>query len=78
MKTARATVKDFDNKPVTVKVGDYVGFKSDVEQYGKIKKIERSAFGGAQFVLENENGFSGDYIGGETITVELAKDCWVD
>jgi len=39
MKTARATVKDYDNKPVTVKVGDYVGFKSDVEQYGKIKKI---------------------------------------
>ena len=78
MKTARATVKDFDNKPVTVKVGDYVGFKSDVEQYGKIKKIERSAFGGAQFVLENENGFSGDYIGGAWRTKQLASDCWVD
>jgi hypothetical protein len=76
MNTAR--VENFEGEKVTVKVGDYVGFKSDIEQSGKIKKIERSAFGGTQLVLENENGFHGDYIGGETITVELATDCWVD
>lgn len=55
-----------------VKVGDWVGFKSDIEQSGKIIKIK-----GKELTLENLNGFSGDYIGGQTITVELASDCWI-
>lgn len=60
-----------------VKVGDYVGFKSDIEQYGKIVEIKQS-YMGASLVLENTSGFSGDYIGGDTITTELARDCWID
>jgi len=60
-----------------VKVGDYVGFKSDVEQYGKIVEIKQS-YMGASLVLENASGFSGGYIGGQTITTELARDCWID
>lgn len=55
-----------------VKVGDWVGFKSDIEQSGKIIKIK-----GKELTLENLNGFSGDYIGGQTTTVELASDCWI-
>lgn len=58
---------------VPVKVGDVVGFKCDIEQYGKVVKIE-----GTRLTLENEYGFDGEYIGGQTVTVEDARDCWVD
>ena len=61
----------------TVKVGDWVGFKSDIEQSGQIIEIKKS-YMGHSLVLENKSGFSGGYIGGETITTELASDCWVD
>jgi len=60
-----------------VKVGDWVCFKSDIEQSGKIVEI-KSSYMGKSLVLENLNGFSGDYIGGDTITTELARDCWLD
>ncbi len=61
----------------TVKVGDWISFKSDIEQGGQIIEIKKS-YMGASLVLENKSGFSGDYIGGETITTKLASDCWVD
>jgi hypothetical protein len=61
----------------TVKVGDWVGFKSDIEQSGQIVEIKKS-YMGYSLVLENKSGFSGDYIGGDTITTESASDCWVD
>lgn len=61
-----------------VGIGDWVGFKSDVEQSGQIVKIKKSMFGGAELVLENLNGFHGDYIGGQTRTVVAAVDCWLD
>jgi hypothetical protein len=60
-----------------VNVGDYVGFKSDIEQSGKIVEIKKSYIG-VSLVLQNNNGFSGDYIGGDTITTQLARDCWID
>lgn len=62
----------------TVKVGDHVGFKCDIEQSGKIIEIKRNMFGRAVLVLENKNGFHGDYIGGRTITEQNASDCWID
>ena len=62
---------------VTVKIGDWVGFKSDIEQSGKIIDIKKS-YMGVSLTLENTSGFSGDYIGGDTITTELARDCWID
>jgi hypothetical protein len=62
----------------TVKVGDWVGFKSDIEQSGQIVEIKRTSCFGVSLVLENKSGFHGDYIGGDTITTELASDCWVD
>jgi hypothetical protein len=61
----------------TVKVGDCVGFKSDIEQWGEIIAIRKNPNGYWELVLENTNGFSGDYIGGSTKTVERASDCWV-
>ena len=61
----------------TVNIGDWVGFKSDIEQSGKIVAIKQT-YAGTSLTLENTSGFSGDYIGGSTITTELARDCWID
>lgn len=55
-----------------VQVGDIVGFKSDIEQYGKIIKID-----GNQLTLYSQYGFHGEYIGGLKYTTESAKDCWI-
>ena len=60
-----------------VKIGDWVGFKSDIEQSGKIIAIKQT-YSGTSLTLENLSGFSGGYIGGDTITTELASDCWLD
>ena len=62
---------------VSVEIGDYVGFKCDIEQSGKIVDIKRQN-GQTILVLESKSGFSGEYIGGETRTSELASDCWVE
>lgn len=58
-----------------VKVGDVVGFKSDVEQYGVITAIK-----GNNLTLKagGEGCFHGDYIGGSTSTVVSADRCWID
>ena len=63
---------------VEVKVGDNVAFKSDIEQWARIIEIKKTYAGGVALVLENKYGFSGDYIGGDTITTVLARDCWAD
>lgn len=57
-----------------VKVGDYVSFKSDIEQGGQIYKIE----GDRLFLKAGPNGFEGGYIGGQETTVQRASDCWID
>ncbi len=64
-----------DGQEVTV--GDVVCFKSDIEQSGVIVEI-KSSYMGPSLVLENKYGFHGGYIGGATITTELARDCWID
>jgi hypothetical protein len=56
-----------------VKVGDWVGFKCDIEQYGKIVRIS-----GDLLTLHNADGFDGAYIGGDTHTVEQASRCWLE
>ncbi len=61
-----------------VSIGEFVGFKSDIEQTGKIIAIKSDLSGRAILTLEDEDGFSGDYIGGQNITTELAVDCWLD
>ncbi len=57
-----------------VKVGDYVCFKSDIEQTGKIFKIVDNKL----FLQAGPSGFRGDYIGGAETTVEMASDCWIE
>jgi hypothetical protein len=57
-----------------VKVGDWVCFKSDIEQSGRITAI----LNGNRLVLENPNGFQGDYIGGLETTMQSAVDCWIE
>jgi hypothetical protein len=60
----------------TVGIGDVVCFKSDIEQSGTIVDIKKT-YMGTSLVLQSEFGFEGGYIGGETITTELASDCWI-
>lgn len=77
----KATVRDIDDNPVEVKVGDWVGFKSDYEQSGKIVEIKhrRNWMGDTAItlVLENENGFGGEYLRYATRTEEDADRCWI-
>lgn len=63
---------------VEVSVGDYVWFKSDIEQAGEVVSIKKRDFGGYDLVLKNECGFDGAYTGGSTSTTVNSKDCWVD
>ena len=64
---------------VDVKVGDWVGFKSDTEQHGQIVAIEYGDRWSRDvtLVLENKNGFPGDYLRYATRTTEYASDCWI-
>ena len=56
-----------------VEVGDLVGFKSDFEQYGRVIKLF-----GDYAIIENENGFGGEYIGGQTQTQVSTDRLWKD
>lgn len=61
-----------DHKHVTI--GMYVCFKSDYEQCGKVVKIN----GDLLTLFRDNEGFGGDYIGGENYTVQHARDCWIE
>jgi hypothetical protein len=63
-----------------VKIGDIVGFKCDIEQYGVITAIKpNGAFGKAQLTLKPCAGsFFGEYIGGDTIYTTQSESCWID
>lgn len=60
-----------------VEVGDWVSFKSDIEQYGEVIAIVEETYR-TVLTLQNEDGFDGEYIGGETRTKMNAEDCWDD
>jgi hypothetical protein len=60
-----------------VKIGDWVCFKCDIEQSGRIVDIKKT-YMGTSLTLENPSGFHGDYIGGQTVTTEVASDCWIE
>ena len=78
MTTARATFLDRHGDQVSVQVGDYVGFKSDIEQYGAIISIKPTGYGDFDLTLYNQNGFEGHYIGGQEKTVVRASDVWTE
>jgi hypothetical protein len=77
-KDARGCTFSDSYELVDVRVGDCVGFKADVEQHGRIVEIRASRYMAAELVLENENGFPGDYLRYATRCVQLASDCWVE
>jgi hypothetical protein len=81
MKTRKTSKRVFRDTVVVdgqeVGVGDSVWFKCDVEQCGKIVEIVRSSYGRTELVVEDEWGFSGGYIGGETRTTVDVRDCWL-
>ena len=57
-----------------VRPGDWVSFKSDIEQTGQISAV----LSGGRLVLTHPTGFHGEYIGGSMTTIQLAVDCWLD
>ncbi len=61
---------------VQVLVGEHVGFKSDIEQTGKIVAIQKDFMGRTELVLENEYGFEGEYLQGINHTNILSSECW--
>ena len=61
----------------TVKIGDIVGFKCDIEQYGEIVEITRE-YGRDILTLKPANGrFDGEYIRDAKTTKESSSDCWL-
>lgn len=68
----------FTDKDVEVKIGDWVGFKADVAQSGQIVEIRKNSWGEIELVLQDEDGFIGEYIGGDTTTVIKLEEAWVD
>ena len=69
--TVRINRFDEGEGTVQAKVGDWVGFKCDIEQSGRIKSIH-----GRRLVLENPYGFEGGYIGGDHEYEIWAHECW--
>ena len=65
-----------DNKKV--KIGDWVGFKADIEQSGKVIDIKGNGKR-AELKLSSDDtyGFDGDYLNGETETWIESKRCWI-
>ena len=58
---------------IDVKPGDWICFKSDIEQSGKITRIN-----GAHITVENENGLEGCYLRGQTTVTLYKGNCWVE
>ena len=70
------TAKTRTNK--TINIGDWVEFKADIEQCGKVIDIKGSGKT-AELKLSSDDtyGFDGDYLNGETETWIEAKRCWL-
>ena len=62
----------------TVRVGDIVGFKSDIEQAGKIFNISTNSFGKKVLFLEpTGDHFYGEYLRDAETTKVFPEDCWI-
>jgi hypothetical protein len=57
----------------SIRTGDVVGFKADIEQYGRVVAIC-----GEMITIKNPSGFSGAYLCGSTEVQLKAGDCWKD
>lgn len=58
------TITNKFGETLTIEIGEYYAFKSDIEQFGKVTNIL-----GNSVTLSNEDGFEGGYIGGQTVTI---------
>jgi len=67
---------DETNKYEVVTIGDYVGFKADIEQYGEIVNIEGSGKNAVLYLVD-EDGFPGDYLRYDKETSMEARRCWI-
>ena len=65
-------IKNKWDEEFEVNVGVWVGFKCDIEQCGKVKQIQ--SWGA--LIVENKNGFDGDYIGGDTEALVGFDEVW--
>ena len=73
------TIETQYNGEVEIEIGKtVVGFKSDFEQFGVVIAVTENYWGGYKLTIQNENGFEGEYIGGQTETVRDANDCWFE
>ena len=73
------TIETQYNGEVEIEIGKtVVGFKSDFEQYGVVIAVTENYWGGYKLTIQNENGFEGEYTGGQTETVRDANDCWFE
>ena len=70
--------KEAKEVAATLKVGDHIGFKSDVEQCAEITKINRSRDGLSFTVKAPPDGFSGSYIGRCDFYEVYEGDLWID
>jgi hypothetical protein len=61
-----------------VRIGDVVSFKSDYEQCGRIVGFSKTIMGSDVLILEDLEGFGGEYLDGATRTQELASECWIE
>lgn len=58
-----------------VRVGDWVQFKWDEQNGGRITEIKQN-YGGEVLTLENKYGYVGDMFGGKTSIRIAAHECW--
>ena len=60
-----------------VKIGDWVTFKADIEQAGKVVQIYKEGKN-TMYTLSSDDtyGFDGDYLNGETLVQMEAKRCF--
>lgn len=65
------------NDGTIVKVGDWVQFKWDEQNGGRITQIVINP-GGEVLFLENTHKFIGQAVGGKTTTRIAAHECWVE
>jgi hypothetical protein len=62
---------------VTVRVGDHIAFKSDVEQSAKVIAIKEGHSTGYIFTVKAPaDGFSGHYIGRQDTAEVYSDDVW--
>lgn len=62
---------------VTITVGKSIGFKSDIEQYATVTKIEAAGIhGGYRITVRNPDGFQGEYLRGAKSTVLHSEECF--